>query len=152
MLLLKQRGVGLIEILVTILVIAIGLLGLVGMQMASMKNVSNANHRALATIATYDMAERMRSDPAGVRAGDYDAIRVREVLPVPPCDPCPGADRNAADWWAMLHDSFPAGFTATVTSSGDYHDITVSWTELAVDSENPASAPDFTLRVQVYVP
>lgn len=149
MLMQKQRGVGLIEVLVTILVIAIGLLGLVGMQMASMKNINNAHHRSLATIAAYDMAERMRTNPVGVAAGDYNAISVNGGESSAAC--C-GASYDAYEWGQALHDSFPDGVAGTVTSSGNFHDIKVSWTELQVDSENPANAPDFTLRVKVYAP
>ena len=150
MLLLKQRGVGLIEVLVTILVIAVGLLGLVGMQMASMKNINNAHHRSLATIAAYDMVERMRTNPAGVTAGSYNAVAVSASTTA--CTSCTGAALDISEWATTLKDSFPDGFAGTVTSSGNFHDIKVSWTELQVDSENPANAPDFTLRVKVYAP
>lgn len=149
MLMQNQRGVGLIEVLVTILVMAVGLLGLVGMQMASMKNVNNAHHRSLATIAAYDMAERMRTNPAAVKAGDYDAMTVNGSESSASC--C-GASYDAYEWGESLEDSFPDGFTGSVTSSGNFHDITVSWTELQADSEIPASAPDFTMRVKVYAP
>jgi len=152
MLLLKQRGVGLIEVLVTILVIAVGLLGLVGMQMASMKNINNAHHRSLATIAAYDMVERMRTNPAGVTAGSYNAVAVNKSTT--DCgDSCSSeAARDVSEWAVALEDSFPDGFAGSVTSNGNFHDITVSWTELQVDSETPANAPDFTLRVKVYAP
>lgn len=146
----KQRGVGLIEILVTILVIAIGLLGLAGLQSAGMKNANNSHHRALATIAAYDMAERMRTNPTGVKAGSYDALTVNKNTSA-----CSGSEKGVAldvcEWAQSLKSSFPEGFVGTVSLNGSEHWIEISWTELETLAEG-AKAPDFELRTKIYSP
>jgi len=152
MLLKKQSGVGLVEILVTILVIAIGLLGLAGMQTASMKNINNSHNRALATIAAYDMAERMRANPTGIKAGSYNNVSVDKNTSGS-CGTTPGATQDTCEWAVALKESFPNDFTGKVTTKGAGYEIEIIWTELAGNNETDlASAPDFTMEVNVYAP
>lgn len=69
---IKRGGFSLIELLVAVLVLAIGLTGLAGLQIVGLRNNQTAYHRSLATELAYDMADRMRSNPAGVLAGSYN--------------------------------------------------------------------------------
>jgi len=64
-----QHGFSMIEVLVSLLVIAVGLLGLSGLQIASVKGTSNAHSRNVATNLAMELSERMRSNPAGVDDG-----------------------------------------------------------------------------------
>lgn len=68
----RQGGATLLEVLISIIVLALGLLGYAGLQMASLKGSNTAYYRSLATMATYDLIDRMRADRAKVIAGDYD--------------------------------------------------------------------------------
>ena len=52
------------EILITVLVLSIGLLGLAGLQVSSMKSNHSSYLRSQATILAYDIADRMRANPA----------------------------------------------------------------------------------------
>lgn len=67
----KQQGIGLIEVLITILVIAIGLLGLAGMQAQSMKSTYQSGQRSQAIWIAQELAERMRANPKGVSNQHY---------------------------------------------------------------------------------
>ncbi len=67
----SQSGFGMIEILVTVLVFAIGLLGLAAMQIQSLKGTSDSGQRSKAVWLAQEMAERMRANPDGVDDGDY---------------------------------------------------------------------------------
>ena len=53
-----QRGVGLIEVMVALLVLAIGVLGYAGMQLTALKSAEDANNRAQATLLGQDALER----------------------------------------------------------------------------------------------
>jgi type IV pilus assembly protein PilV len=66
-----QRGFTLIEVLIAVLVLAVGLLGLAGLQLAGMKSNHSAYLRSQATIAAYDLLDRMRADPGAFRGGPY---------------------------------------------------------------------------------
>lgn len=66
------RGVGLIEILVTILILAIGLLGLAGLQGVSTRNNNSAYLRTQATTLAYDIVDAMRANLTAARNGAYN--------------------------------------------------------------------------------
>jgi type IV pilus assembly protein PilV len=57
-----QRGVTLLEVLITIVVLSIGLLGYAGLQTMSLKNNTSAFQRSQATLLTYDIVDRMRAN------------------------------------------------------------------------------------------
>jgi type IV pilus assembly protein PilV len=67
-----QRGVGLIEVLVAVLVLSIGLLGLAGLQLRSVRNNESALERGMAVVETHAIADAMRADRANARNGLYD--------------------------------------------------------------------------------
>ncbi|GAB3092365.1 hypothetical protein GCM10027217_03190 [Pseudomaricurvus hydrocarbonicus] len=60
----SQRGVGLIEVLIAILVIAIGILGSISLQLSSKRLGHEAVQRTLAANLAQDLMERMRSNPS----------------------------------------------------------------------------------------
>lgn len=57
-----QRGVTLLEVLISIVVLAIGLLGYAGLQTVSLKNNLSAYHRSQATMLAYDVIDRIRAN------------------------------------------------------------------------------------------
>lgn len=69
---MKQSGFTLLEILVAMLVLAIGLLGLAGLMTSSMRNNLSASHRTQATWVAYDIIDRMRANRASAVIGGYD--------------------------------------------------------------------------------
>ncbi|MGD2007553.1 MAG: type IV pilus modification protein PilV [Cellvibrionales bacterium] len=66
-----QTGFTLIEVLVTLLIIAIGLLGLGALQVNTMNDQFEANQRAYATSLVDDMASRIRANNTDAVAGAY---------------------------------------------------------------------------------
>ena len=68
----KQCGFSLIEVLISIVIIATGLLGLSGLQIASLKGTTNAHSRSVASLLVMGLSERMRANPLGVAGGFYD--------------------------------------------------------------------------------
>ena len=60
----RGAGFSLVEVLVAVLVLSIGLLGLAGLQIAGVKANDSARLRTEATLAAYDVADRLRADPA----------------------------------------------------------------------------------------
>jgi len=67
----RQRGITLIEILVAVVLIAIGLLGLVGLQLRGIQVNQGSSMRSVAAIMAEDLADRMRSDYAALAAGSF---------------------------------------------------------------------------------
>lgn len=66
-----SRGFTLIEVLVTIVILAIGLLGLAGLQVTSLNNQLESYQRAQAILLLEDMANRIRSNATAARSGAY---------------------------------------------------------------------------------
>lgn len=59
----SAAGFSLVEVLVAVLVLSIGLLGLAGLQIAGVRANDSAQQRVTATLAAYDVADRLRADP-----------------------------------------------------------------------------------------
>lgn len=59
-------GFSLVEVLVAVIVLAVGLLGMAGLQMSALRTTESARYRTLATQATLDLIDRLRADPAAV--------------------------------------------------------------------------------------
>lgn len=62
----KQRGVGLIEVLIAVLIFSIGLLGLAQLQIRSLAQNNQAMSRSMATIFSYSIIDAIRVDKANV--------------------------------------------------------------------------------------
>ena len=77
-----QRGVSLIEALVSVLILAIGLLGMLAMQGASLRNNQSANERSIAVVASYSIIDAMRANRLAALNGAYNfALSANCVLP-----------------------------------------------------------------------
>ncbi len=133
----KQHGFTMIEVLVTMVIMAVGLLGLAGLQATSLKNNESAYQRSQAAQMAYDMLDRMRVNSAGVAAGSYNNIDTTapntytECLKTDKTSKCNSsgmADYDDGDWHTQLADLLPLG-TGSVAGAGtgSIFTITVSW-------------------------
>jgi len=69
----RQGGTTLLEILVSLVVIALGLLGLASLQAISLKSNNTAYYRSQATILAYDISDRMRANrTVAVNSASYN--------------------------------------------------------------------------------
>lgn len=67
-----QRGVTLIEVLVAVLVFAIGVLGLAALQSRALANVDSSYARTQAVLLSYFILDTLRVDRVGAAAGLYN--------------------------------------------------------------------------------
>ena len=111
-----QAGVGLIEVLVSLLVLSIGMLGLAGLQMYSLRNNQGAMERSMAVVETHSIVDAMRADRAAALAGafDFDPEDAKELT---------GdtfAEISLQTWHANLLDTLGPGASGAVdcTSTG----------------------------------
>jgi type IV pilus assembly protein PilV len=136
-------GFTLVEVLVAALVLAVGLLGLAGLQLASMKSNHSAYLRSQATVAAYDLLDRMRADP-GAFTGDDDEYQS-----------CLDSPANRFDEWECLIDSLdlPApedeGVPRGKFDCSDDNacgtgncEVVVSWNDRRGERKQPPSAVD----------
>ena len=98
----RQRGMGMIEILMAVLITAVGLIGITGMQAVSLKNNLSALNRSNAIFLTGTMVDRIRANPQA----DYKTIytSVGEVVSASLLASCSANDSNCGiDDIARLH-------------------------------------------------
>ena len=73
----KNHGFTLIEVLISMVILAIGLLGLAGIQMMGLQNNLSSYHRGQATLLVYDMADRMRTNIVHAKLGsDSNYVKI----------------------------------------------------------------------------
>ncbi|MGR0304725.1 type IV pilus modification protein PilV [Acinetobacter beijerinckii] len=68
---ITQKGVGLIEVLVSLVLLAIAVLGFAALQLRAIESSSEASQQVLALTIARDLAERMRANPQAVKNGIY---------------------------------------------------------------------------------
>ena len=93
----QQRGVGLIEVLVALVVVSFGVLGMASLQLTGMKQSSGGFNRSKASLYAQNMATRIRINTEAVTAGAYNALDSDNAgnvdcsaPPVPYCQARPG--------------------------------------------------------------
>lgn len=67
----NQKGVGLVEVLVALVLLGIGVLGFAALQLKAIEASFEASQQVLALTVARDLAERMRANPEAVRIGAY---------------------------------------------------------------------------------
>ena len=70
----NQSGFSLIDVLVSLVVLSTGLLSMANLQVSALRGNHGAYLASVAAQQAQDMAERMKANPAGVAADEYDAI------------------------------------------------------------------------------
>lgn len=125
----RSRGLTLIEILITLLVISIGLLGVAGLHSFSMKSNYDALMRSHASVLVADIADRMRANREAV--ADY-VIAVGETPEV--TEESTRADADLAEWKATLDEQLPSG-DGSITFDAATSNVTirVEWGERGAD-------------------
>ncbi len=106
----QNRGYMLLEILITIGVLAVGLLGVAALQMTSLKTSQSAVQRGEAAIRIAEMTNRMRANPAGIQNGAYNNSSYTSTKQE-------GTSRAIVDfnaWLDSISDSLGSGASAKI--------------------------------------
>jgi type IV pilus assembly protein PilV len=117
----RQRGVSLVEVLVSVVVLSIGLLGLAGLQASGIRVSQSSIHRGQAAQVAYDIVDRIRANVAN--AGEYE-VQLGAVAK--PNNAVAATDMQ--DWRLRLQ-SLPDGDGA-VTINGTEVTVVVQWDDM----------------------
>lgn len=153
----KNTGFTLIEVLVAMLVLAVGLLGLAGLQAASLKNNQSAYNRSQATQLAYDIADRMRAN--STESLGYTSIQAENAVKKDQCTQvsasCTAVDMASNDlyeWNLAIKNSLPSTpntpATGTITTSGNVFTVTIRWDDDRdgdIDIYDPNFQTDYVL-------
>lgn len=136
----RERGASLIEVLIAVLVLAIGALGVAAMQAISLRNSQSALERTQAAVAAYSILDTMRANRQAAAQGLYNTARTCEV---PASNgSLVGSDLNL--WFTELQSSVKAGACATVTCNGDTCEVVIEWN----DERGTGGAEDQTITIR----
>lgn len=127
-----QSGFSLLEVLITVVIIAVGLMGFAGMMVKSAKNNRIAMHRSLATLYAYDIIDCMRVNRTIAIGGDY-ARDFEDIIPTGTTV----AEDDVAKWLNSLSAVLPSG-AGKITFSGNTVKVEIRWTE-TVGTDDSAS-------------
>ena len=142
-----QQGFSLMEVLVTVLILAIGLLGLASLQLNALRNNTSAQERSQATVLAYEIVDRMRSNRVSAQAGTYD-IGLGASAGTPSdctagtCSTAQLAGFDIAQWKDDVARLLPAGDAAIGTDAGGLVTITIQW----LDDRTAGSTVTFTMN------
>ncbi len=151
------RGFGLFEILVSLIVVALGLIGVTKLQSNALFANTDAYHASLASFLAYEMAERIRVNPDG------DSSYALAMSTAPPttldcvASPCSASNMARFDvqqWISILSTSLPEGAGRIGFSGGaqEAYTVTVRWKpkmagNCAADSSAGTDYSCFTLNI-----
>lgn len=129
----RSRGFSLVEVLVALVVMAVGMLGIAGLYIEGLRAGRTSVYRGAAVTLAGDMADRIRANPGGSYAGSGPGADRGCVNGGGDCS----ADDLAADdwfrWLGDLHRRLPAGATAVIEEQAGAPvrqvAITLSWPE-----------------------
>jgi len=116
-----QKGFGLIEVLVSLLIVSVGLLGIASLQIVALKNVGSSMERSQAVIQTYSYMDLLRANKSKAKGSQLD-------LPMT-CDPAnlEGSPEQAT-WIEQLHATLgPQSCGMVECGGGGKCTITVQW-------------------------
>jgi type IV pilus assembly protein PilV len=138
----KQHGFTLLEVLISMVIVALGLLGLAGLQAVSLKNGNTAYLRSQATLLSHDVVERMRVNRTVALAGTYN-IAIGATA-----GGSGVAGTDLSEWKRNLSQSLPAGDgSVAVTGVGGAQgnvQITVQW-----DDDGDGTPTSFVMQTRL---
>ena len=109
----QQKGLSLIEVLISVFILAVGLLGLAAMQLQSLKYTQGSQWRSQANFLAYDIVERIRANRASVT--DY-VIAMNAAKPAGSLDTM--AKNDLFLWLDQLETTIPGGDGSVAWDSG----------------------------------
>lgn len=146
---LKYRNCGfsLIEVLVALLILAIGVLGIAALQFKALRYSHDANLRTQISYLASDIADKMRINRTNIAS--YAGTSANHSVDVTDlgnktCTITNGA--NAANdlncWHNQIDNLLPHGSTAAIAVSGSLYTITMGWT----DREGETHTVEYTIQ------
>jgi type IV pilus assembly protein PilV len=152
----KQRGLTLLEVLIAVVVLAIGLLGVAGLQLAALQNGQQSYLRSQASTLAYEIADRMRANRGQAILGAYMLNASTSTTPVAPaapavdcnstnCTPAQFVQSDLSTWYTNVTNTLPAGAAriicgtptaAVACTAGSLQTVQIIWDEQRTGATN----------------
>lgn len=146
----KETGATLIEVLIAMVVLAVGLLGLAGLQATSIQSNHSAYYRSQATLLAGDLADRMR-------ANRTEALTNAYLIDFPISSTSnsvtgTSAEKDIAEWLNQLAQTLPEG-TGKIEKDGTLVTISIRWNDtrgqIKASGDNDTHNETFAYRTEI---
>lgn len=129
----QQSGFTMLEVLISMVIIAFGLLGVAGLQAFALKNNQSANLRSAATMLSGDIADRMRANPnAAAFDGSYNQPTLGAYTTAVAacgttgCTATELAQNDLFEWQQRIAATLPGGFGIVCVDSTPHDGLTAA--------------------------
>lgn len=136
-----QRGTAMLEVLISLLIVAFGILGMFGMQSQATVAQMESYQRAQALVLVKDMAQRIEAN--GASAASYIATDVGVTAPTADCSTLgTTAERDLCEWGFLLQGAAEQQGTSKVGA--------VIGARGCISKPDPISSPNLYLVAVVW--
>lgn len=152
----RASGFSLIEVLVSLLVLALGLLGFALLQTMNLRYTQSADYRTHATNLAYDLLDQMRANRhlahayAGVTGADMEPGSVSNTACSRPLGDAATVAGNILRWKCQVARTLGPTASAGVqyANSGDVI-ITIAWGDQRWDQVSPEATTAFRVETRL---
>ena len=141
----KEKGFTLVEVLVALLILAIGILGFAALQVTALRGGTSSHLRSQAVLIAYDVMDRLRANRNAAIAGDYN-IADGDGVPVGDGTP-PLADDDLADWYNTYLSLLPDSEAQIICDAEGLCTVTIIWNDSRIDPA--ANAAQFIFSSEI---
>lgn len=121
----RQSGLSLIEVLIAVLIMAVGLLGIAALQAVTLRNSQSAFDRTQATVLSYAILDAMRANATAARANSYNVGMTCTI-------PAAGATLVSHDhntWISSLKDTMGDSACGSIACASNVCTVTIRWND-----------------------
>ena len=117
----RQRGITLIEVLISVFIVSFAVVGAAALQVNSLKNSMAMEYRAQASYLANDMFERMRAaDRVGQALSGYDSDS--------PAANSTLAGQDLAEWASLVSSTLPSGAASIEVTVDSVESVRLTFT------------------------
>ncbi len=138
-----DRGVSLLEVLIAVLVLAIGMLGIAAMQAVSLRNSQGSLERSQAVVLSYNIFDAMRSNLLIARANGYN-------IGMTCAAPAAGTTLVSSDlntWITSLQSNIGASACGSINCASNVCEVAVQWNDQR--STGGSTAQEIRIRSRI---
>lgn len=150
----KQQGFTLIEVLIALVVLAVGLLGMASLTLSSLQSSQGAALRSQASALAGDLGERLRANRNFAISNGTDYLLASNAAATDRpacidnnagCSTAEQAQRDLFEWRTSLATNLPAGTAAITKPSARQYQLVLNWSEAG----NRDAVSSYTLRIDL---